>query len=1071
MNARVFATFVASLALFACRTQDSADGPNAVLAPSTVGQARALAKVLPATAGRLAYHDAFAETADGLQTRADFGATEPHLVLPRRAADSWTVAVGSGAPLATLRLKGVRTGEVPGGVEDGVIRYEAAMEGVDWLFTQAKGGAETLFLVHDNFPGTHFEARFSVVLPKGVKAHLESDGLVVERGSQEFFLIAPPTVVDARGEKRAGVIDFLTAENGENELSFSVDLQGLTAPFLVDPAVTTFRFLAIGATGLRVGHAASLDRDRGKIVFVGGTRGGSDYARDTVEYDGRLFRNILAVPGEPVAAGSSAYDPIRKRTMVFGGLRTDRTTNELYLWNGVSWANVPPHGTWPRDRGGPSLGWSDAQKGIIVHGGFTAINGTIGAAQDTFVWDGVDFRTLGTFQPELPYAGSAIAVDPSRDEVVLFGGYTGSTIDSGTRSDVVFHLVGTRWEPLPITAGSPAPIGRANHVFVYDEAGKRYLMLGGVADAKTLLLAIAGFGTAPPFLDDAWELNGPNAAGAYTWRKLPFSAPGLVAGAAAYDPHQGGIVLSGGFRSNNTASAETYLVKGDTLRPLPPSDTPTSSVGMAGTYSPKAGGVLLFGGRSSLGSGSTYSDKLFLWDGQRLGELPVVGAKPANRLEPGFVTMDDGSVLLHGGFNEQFQAIADTWKFDPGTKTWTKLADGPIRSRQGFAWDPIRKVALLFGGESTGSTYEGDTWEFDPAKNAWTKLTTAVAPSPRRQVSMIFEPKRGKVFLYGGQVAAADADADTWEYDPAAKSWKMIETGTGPGGLNESPMTYNNLLGLPILFGGQAVIVSDKGYAFDGKAWQVLELGPAINRPTQRRAHVFVHDPLHGETYLYGGAGKEGAGDVPLKDQWVLRVAGYGCAADTDCASGSFCTDGVCCESKACAGCESCAGAEPGRCTPIAKNNVDPTSCTGANACDGTGRCAGALGGTCKVATDCASGFCVAGVCCDSVCDASKDCVTCVATDQATPNGVGVCGRKKSGLCTDGACTRAQDCAVGYVCGANARCVPIAPSLAADEASGCAMNGPSATSSAGFAGAAFALVAIARRRRETRARK
>ena len=113
-----------------------------------------------------------------------------------------------------------------------------------------------------------------------------------------------------------------------------------------------------------------------------------------------------------------------------------------------------------------------------------------------------------------------------------------------------------------------------------------------------MLLAIAGFGTAPAFLDDVWELKGPDAAGAYTWRKLPFAAPALVAVAGAYDPRQGGVVFTGGFRSNNTASPDTYVIKGDTLSLLKPSDTPTSSVAMGGTYSAKAGGVLLFGGRS-----------------------------------------------------------------------------------------------------------------------------------------------------------------------------------------------------------------------------------------------------------------------------------------------------------------------------------------------------------------------------------------------------------------------------------------------------------------------------------------
>lgn len=1063
MNARVFATLAASFALFGCGSKEPSSGSPPAVALSTVGQARALAQPLPATAARLQFHDAFAETSTGLQTRADFGSTEPHLTLPRRAADPWTIAVGTGAPLATLRLQGVRAGEVPGGVEDGVVRYEAAMTGVDWLVTQAKGGAETLFLVHDNFPGTHFEARFAVTLPKGVSAHLESDGLVVERG-QEFFVIAPPTVIDARGEKRAGTLDFVPGKSGEKELAFAVDLQGLSAPFLVDPAITTFRFLAIGSLGARVGHSVSFDRDRSRLVFTGGTRGGSDYAKDTVEFDGRIFRSVPVLPGDPVAAGGSGYDPIRKRTVVFGGLRTDRTTNELYLWNGATWTAVPPQATWPRDRGVTSMAWSESRKGIVVHGGITVVNSTIGAAQDTFLWDGSKFRQLGVTQPEVPYAGSAIAVDPATDEIVLFGGYTGATIDVGKRTDTPFHLVGDRWEPLPIAAGSPTPTGRANHIFVYDEAGKRFLMVGGVADAKGLLFAIAGFGAAPPLLDDAWELKGPNAAGAYTWRKLPFTSPGLVAVAGAYDPNLGGVLFAGGFRSNNVVSSDMYLIKGDTLEQRKPSDVPTSAVAMAGTYSAKAGGVLIFGGRDASGAGSVYSDKVFLWDGTRLGEIPVTGTKPPNRLEAGFVTLDDGTALLHGGFNDQFQPIGDTWKFDPVAKTWTKLADGPVRSRHGFAWDPVRKVALLFGGESTGGTYEGDTWEYDPAKNQWTKRPTTVAPTPRRQLSMIFEPKRGKVFLYGGQVAAAAANNDTWEFDSAAGAWKLIEEGSGPGGLNESPLTYNPLLGLPLVFGGQAVIVSDKAYAFDGKVWQALDLGPAANRPTQRRSHVFVHDPLHGETFLYGGAGKEGSGDVPLKDQWLLRVAGYGCAADSDCASGSFCTDGVCCESKACASCETCAGTEPGRCTPIAKNASDPKSCSGASACDGNGRCAGALGGTCAAGADCASGFCVSGVCCDSACDATNDCVTCIAADQATPTGVGLCGRKKSGLCTDGACTRAQDCAAGYVCGANARCVPVEPRLAADDDSGCAVGGPSTTSSLSLAGLAVVLIAAVRRR-------
>ena len=120
---------------------------------------------------------------------------------------------------------------------------------------------------------------------------------------------------------------------------------------------------------------------------------------------------------------------------------------------------------------------------------------------------------------------------------------------------------------------------------------------------------------------------------------------------------------------------------------------------------------------------------------------------------------------------------------------------------------------------------------------------------------------------------------------------------------------------------------------------------------------------------------------------------GTACTTNDSCASG-FCADGVCCVNDCAGPCRSCN--QPGSngvCLGYALGTDPEMECATGMTCNGAGACgkappptSKANGELCNGASECMSGFCTDGVCCNSACNAP--CQNC---------GTGACQAVKSG--------------------------------------------------------------------------
>ncbi len=148
---------------------------------------------------------------------------------------------------------------------------------------------------------------------------------------------------------------------------------------------------------------------------------------DTYEWDGERWRLMepLVRPG-PRSRLAMTYDPVRERTVVFGGRNDVINGNytdphsDTWEYDGTTWTLVAAAGQGPSPRMDAAMEYDPATGTVLLFGGTDGNQVT--NLGDTWSWDGVSWTLLSPATSPPARHAAAFARDVSTGDLVLFGG-------------------------------------------------------------------------------------------------------------------------------------------------------------------------------------------------------------------------------------------------------------------------------------------------------------------------------------------------------------------------------------------------------------------------------------------------------------------------------------------------------------------------------------------------------------------------------------------------------------------------------------------------------------------------
>lgn len=230
--------------------------------------------------------------------------------------------------------------------------------------------------------------------------------------------------------------------------------------------------------GPRTFPAMAYDSARGEVVLFGGSpvlfgdSGGTPaLLADTWILRGDRWRMLPSGGPGPRAEAAAAYDPLRGRTVLFGGRVTAPTGDvtrlgDTWEWDGVGWIRMSERGPLPRS--GAAMAWHPGLRAVVLFGGS---GGPLG---DTWTWDGKDWTALA-IPPAPGRFNTVMAWDPSSGRLVRFGGWDGKG-----RTGDTWELRESGW----VQAQRDGPNARNHAVLVSAPDRGALLLFGGHDGAR-----------------------------------------------------------------------------------------------------------------------------------------------------------------------------------------------------------------------------------------------------------------------------------------------------------------------------------------------------------------------------------------------------------------------------------------------------------------------------------------------------------------------------------------------------------------------------------------------------------
>lgn len=506
--------------------------------------------------------------------------------------------------------------------------------------------------------------------------------------------------------------------------------------------------------------AMTYDESRDKVVLYGGNiqkpvDDTFEARYDTWEFDGLDWteRTMPAATNPKVAKPILGYDAARNETILVG-LNDTGTATVMYRYDGANhtWSAVTPV-KMPTCVNDGYMVYRPHRGRLLFLGGVCATNTP--QLEEAWEWDNAgNTWTQITIAGMIRGATQAVAFDPLRREVVMFGGTTalGNTLFSQT----VILQPDNAWRAVVI---SLRPQPRSQTGFDLDPASNTIWMFGGLDETSQF------------YHTDLWGYrNGqwfPASSGPSTDCESPLTA---------FDSDRNRLVVS-------CKGNETFEWDGSAWISFPDLKTKPQIRFFAGmVYDPMLKKTVMYGGFNN----NDYRNDTWTWNGTAWTEVKMSKDKrPPNRgqMSMWFDPLQ-GKVILYGGIgrgsvNEHVTRYSDMWAFN-GTG-WTKLnvSETPGgRFGAQVAVNPQTGKTLLFGGlrvvvrdddpkgEALKQFFDNDTWEWDGAASRWTRIFTDPAtpePEVRENGSVAWDPIASRLVMYGGY-ADGFYRSDVWEW-------------------------------------------------------------------------------------------------------------------------------------------------------------------------------------------------------------------------------------------------------------------------------------------------------------------
>ncbi len=225
----------------------------------------------------------------------------------------------------------------------------------------------------------------------------------------------------------------------------------------------------------RWGHRVVHDTHRNRLVTFGGRSPTiTANANDTWEWDGVNWQQVFpTVSPSARAFYSMAFDERRGRTVIFGA-QIPTTGGQTWEYDGTTWTQViTPTAILGRET--PAMAYDRGRGVIVLFGGWYAASPAT-MYNDTWEYDGVDWRQVIT--PTAPTARyrAAFDYDDSRGRLVLYGGFGNATALTDT-----WEFDGTTWTQ----TASTGPVKSTECMMAFDPTLNEHVHFGGSGPTGT----------------------------------------------------------------------------------------------------------------------------------------------------------------------------------------------------------------------------------------------------------------------------------------------------------------------------------------------------------------------------------------------------------------------------------------------------------------------------------------------------------------------------------------------------------------------------------------------------------